>query len=347
MTPTLLQPFDSPALGRMSSRIAMAAMTRGFCGPNHTATAAMADYYGKRAESGVGLVLTEGTVIHSSADGYNNVPHIETAEQTDSWRQVVARVQAGGGKIFCQLWHCGRISHEDFTGGVPPLSSTAVAADGINRQNNKPYGTPRAMVAADFEAVRQQFVKAAGNAMEAGFDGVQLHLGHGYLIDQFFDVRINDRTDEYGGSIENRCRFGIEITADVVAALGADKVMARISPSREMGGLYDWPDLEEMVPSLLAEFDRVGLRMLDISCANADYFKTSGRVIRMARPSWPHFLIGGASLTLQRAEDEVSAGLLDMVTWGRLLIANPDLPRRFSQGLELAEFDRSMLGTLA
>jgi N-ethylmaleimide reductase len=244
------------------------------------------------------------------------------------------------------LWHCGRISHEDFTGGVPPLSSTAVAADGINRQNNKPYGTPRAMVAADFQVVRQQFVKSAKNAMEAGFDGVQLHLGHGYLVDQFFDARINDRTDEYGGSIENRCRFGVEITAEVVAAIGAEKVMARISPSREMGGLYDWPDLDEMVPLLLAEFDRVGLRMLDISCANADYFRTSGRVVRMARQSWPHFLIGGTSLTLQQAEEEVSAGLLDMVTWGRLLIANPDLPRRFCQGLELAEFDRAMLGAL-
>lgn len=324
----------------------MAAMTRGFCGPNHTATAAMANYYGKRAESEVGLILTEGTVIHSTADGYNNVPHIETDEQTDSWRQVVERVRSCGGKIFCQLWHCGRISHEDYTGGVPPLSSTAVAADGINRQNNKPYGTPRAMIAADFQIVRDQFVKAARNAMKAGFDGVQLHLGHGYLVDQFFDARINNRTDEYGGSIENRCRFGIGITADVVAAIGADKVMARISPSREMGGIYDWPDLEEMVSSLLAEFDRVGLRMLDISCANADYFKTSGRVIRMARKSWSHFLIGGASLTLQQAEDEVTAGWLDMVTWGRQLIANPDLPRRFCNGLKLAEFDRAMLGTL-
>lgn len=346
MSSIILQPFERPPLGRLQSRIAMAAMTRGFCGPGHTATPAMAEYYAKRAAAGVGLVLTEGTVIHSTADGYVNVPHIETREQSDSWRQVVDAVHAAGGRIFCQLWHCGRISHEDFTGGVAPLSSTDIAAEGMNRQNNKPFGTPRAMTGADFGIVQEQFLNAADNALRAGFDGVQLHLGHGYLIDQFFDARINRRTDKYGGSVANRCRFGVELTEKVIARIGAEKTMVRISPSREMGGLYDWPDLDEMVPYVLGEFDRVGLRLLDISCANADYYRTSGRVIRMARGVWPHVLIGGASLTLAQGEEEVAAGMLDMVTWGRQLIANPDLPVRFRDGLPLAEFDRAMLAAL-
>ena len=342
----LTQPFESQFLGVVNSRVAMAAMTRGFCGPNHTATEAMANYYGLRARNGVGLILTEGTIIHKSADGYNNVPHIETDEQVDSWRKVVSRVHDEGGRIFCQLWHCGRISHPDFTGGLPPLSSTSQPAEGINRQNNKPFGKPRAMNLEDIEVVRNQFLDAARNAICAGFDGVQIHQGHGYLIDQFFDARINDRNDQYGGNIENRCRLGIDIAADAILAIGADKVMIRISPSRDMGGTYDWPDLEEMLNFLIPSFAAKGLRMLDISCANADYFKTSGRVIRMVRKIWPYFLIGGASLTLDQAETELQNGHLDMVTWGRALIANADLVERLKNNDELTEFDRGMLSSL-
>ena len=342
----LLEPFEHPTLGAVQSRIAMAAMTRGSCGPNHTATAAMAEYYALRARNGVGVLLTEGTIIHPSGDGYKNVPHIETDEQVRSWTQVVDCVHAAGGKILCQLWHCGRISHPDFTGGLAPLSSTARAAEGVNRQNDKPYGTPRPMTREDITVVGDQFVQAARNAFAAGFDGVQLHHGHGYLADQFFDARINDRTDEYGGSVANRCRFGLEMTERVIAAVGAERVMVRISPSREMGGLYDWPDLEAMLDHLLGKFNSIGLRMLDISCANADYFKTSGRVIRMARTIWPHFLIGGASLTAEQAEAELQAGLIDMVTWGRALIANPDLVGRFRTGQSPVPFDREMLSRL-
>lgn len=346
MNSTLLKPFEDPCLGTVRSRIAMAAMTRGFCGADHTATPQMADYYGTRAANGVGLILTEGTIIHASADGYNGVPHIETPEQVMSWKQVTSRVKERGGKIFCQLWHCGRISHEDYTGGISPLSSTDIAAEGINRQNNKPYGRPRAMEAEDFLTVIGQFAQAARNAIEAGFDGVQLHLGHGYLIDQFFDSRINKRSDNYGGSVANRCRFALETTREVIAAVGANRVMARISPSREMGGQYDWPDLEAMLAYLLPAFEDVGLRMLDVSCANADYYKTSGRVIRATRPVWPHFLMGGASLTASQGTEEIRSGYLDMVTWGRALIANPDFPQKLLRQEALTEFDRSMLAQL-
>jgi 2,4-dienoyl-CoA reductase-like NADH-dependent reductase (Old Yellow Enzyme family) len=326
----------------------MAAMTRGFCGPNHTATSLMAEYYGKRADNGVGLILTEGTIIHTTGDGYNNVPHIETDQQAKSWGPVVSRVHESGGKIICQLWHCGRISHSDYTGGVPPLSSSDVAAEGINRQNGRPFGRPKAMAQEDFAVVTDQFVRAARNAIEADFDGVQLHFGHGYLVDQFFDNRINRRADCYGGSVGNRCRFAVEILEQVIAAIGAPKVMVRISPSREMGGaIYEWQDLEEMLKYLLSAFDRLGLRMLDISCANSDYYSTAGRLVRVARQVWPYFLIGGASLSVEQAEDEVRSGFLDMVTWGRALIANPDLPIRFKNREPLIQFDRDMLGYLS
>jgi len=342
----LLEPFTDPNLGELQSRVAMAAMTRGFCGPNHTATPQMATYYATRAANGVGLILTEGTIIHSSGDGYNNVPHIETKEQLDSWRCVTDAIHAERGKILCQLWHCGRISHADYTGGSAPLSSSSVPAAGINRQNNKPFGTPRVMTPLDIEEVVAQFVAAAQNAMAAGFDGVELHCGHGYLIDQFFDARVNDRTDDYGGSVRNRCRFGLEVVGRVIEALGSSAVMVRISPSREMGGLYDWPDLNEMLDYLMPAFRAAGLQMLDISCANADYLKTSGRIVRSIREAWPGFLMAGASLSQQQAEAEVGDGWLDMVSWGRAILANPDLPARFRSGAPLAEFSRDMLATL-
>lgn len=324
----------------------MAAMTRGFCGPNHTATQKMADYYSRRASEGVGLILTEGTIIHCSADGYNNVPHIQTQEQTESWANVVSTVHRNGAKIFCQLWHCGRISHEDYTGGVPPLSSTDQPAAGINRQNGKPYGIPRRMQSDDFTIVEEQFVNAARNAINAGFDGVQLHFGHGYLIDQFYDTRVNNREDQYGGSIANRCRFSLQILERVLEAVGSSKVMVRISPSRDMGGIYEWHQLNQMIEYLLQEFDKYGLRMLDISCANADYFMTSGPAIRLSRLYWPHFLAGGASLSAEQAQLEIDSGHLDMVTWGRALIANPNMITKYRDGTALIEFNREMLQSL-
>jgi len=347
MTRTLLEPFFWEGLGTLQSRIAMAPMTRGFAGPNHTATQLMADYYGRRADNGVGLIITEGTIIHSSGDGYNNVPHIETIEQAISWANVVSRVHGAGSKILCQLWHCGRISHSDYTGGLSPMSSSCKAAEGINRQNNKPYGQPKAMSEEDFPVVIQQFVDAAVRAMSSGFDGVQLHFGHGYLIDQFFDSRINDRTDRFGGNVPNRCRFALDILQKIVTAIGCEHVMIRISPSREMGGIiYDWPDLEDMLAYFLPACARLGLRMVDISCANSEYNKTAGRIIRLVRHNWPHFLMGGASLTFEQAEEEIRSGFLDMVTWGRAFIANPDLPIKFNKQQTLVEFDRDMLSTL-
>lgn len=346
MKSILTKPCSIPPLNNLQSRIVMAAMTRGFCGKNHTATDEMASYYGLRAANGVGLILTEGTVIHSSGDGYNNVPHIETDEQVESWKIVTKKIRAEGAKIFCQLWHCGRISHPDYTGGKPPISSTNIAADGINRQNNQPFGVPRAMQESDFDLVTRQYVCAAENAVRAGFDGVQLHFGHGYLIDQFLDARVNQRSDEHGGSIENRCRFAINVAKAVIDKLGSGKVMIRISPSREMNGLYEWPDMLQMLTYLLPQFNEIGLRMLDISCANSDYFQTSGKVIRMIRGIWPHLLIGGASLTPAQAEEEVENGNLDMVTWGRALISNPDLPYKIDSGDKLLDFNRDMLANL-
>ncbi len=337
---------DVPVLGLLPSRVVMSAMTRNLAGPEHCATPAMVEYYARRAASGVGLILTEGTIVHPSGDGYRSVPRLFTERQSDSWRPVVQRVHEHGAKIFSQLWHCGRISHQDFLDGAPPVSSTDRAALGVNRQNGKPFGTPRRLRIEEMPGVRSMFVAAARRALDAGFDGVELHLGHGYLADQFFDARVNDRIDEYGGAIENRCRFSLELISEVLTACGPDRVMVRVSPSRFMNGLYDWPDLDAMLAYVVPELRKIGLRMLDVSCANADYFQTSGRVIRAIRPAWPHLLLGGASLSQEDAQAEIDAGLLDLVTYGRLLIANHDLVRRFRDAAPLRKFDSKMLDIL-
>jgi 2,4-dienoyl-CoA reductase-like NADH-dependent reductase (Old Yellow Enzyme family) len=343
--PHLFSPLAKPGFVPMRNRTVMSAMSRSFADEGHFATAAMAEYYRKRAAGGAGLILTEGTIIDKSGDGWNQVPYIASDAHADAWRPVVDAVHAEGGAIACQLWHMGRISHEDYT-GVAPVSSTNRAAAGTNRQNNKPYGTPRALEADEMPAIYDMFVQAAKRALAAGFDAVELHGANGYIVDQFLDAQVNDRTDRYGGSVENRCRFLLELVDAVVAAVPADRVMLRISPSRFMGGLYEWPDMAAMIAWLVPELARRGLGALDISCANSIYADTSGHVVRMVRPLWPGVLIAGASLSLAAAEAEVADGHLDAVTWGRLFIANPDLATKLQNAAELTPFEDSMRGTL-
>lgn len=206
-----------------------------------------------------------------------------------------------------------------------PVSSTDRAAEGVKCQNGKPYGQPRRLHERELPRVIEQFCRAASHALAAGFDAVELHLAHGYLPDQFLDGRVNDRTDAYGGSVENRCQFPLAFVSAVIAECGAARVMARISPARDMDGPYDWPELPAMLSFFIPALADAGLRMLDVSCARADYFATSGRVIRAIRSLWPHVLMGGASLPLEAAQAELEAGWLDQVTYGRWLIANADL----------------------
>jgi 2,4-dienoyl-CoA reductase-like NADH-dependent reductase (Old Yellow Enzyme family) len=341
----LLDPLDRPDFIALRNRTVMSAMSRGFADDNHHVTDAMRDYYRRRAEGGVGLILTEGTLIDKSGDGWNNAPYIANDAQADSWRETIAAVHDAGAKIACQLWHCGRISHSDYTGDAP-VSSTNVAAGGTNRQNGKPYGEPRALRIDEMAGVYQLYVRAAERALAVGFDAIELHIGHGYLADQFLDSRVNDRDDIYGGSVENRSRFALELVREVLAAVPADRVIARISPSRFMGGIYDWPELDDMLDYFIPALQDAGLVGLDISCANSVYADTAGRIVRAVRPKWSGVLLGGASLTVEQAEAELGQGLLDLVTWGRAFIANPDLTTRIREGHAWAPFSDEMRATL-
>ena len=341
----LLSKPNSAYIKDLKNRIAMSAMTRSFAIDNKC-NSDMSDYYIKRAKNDVSFILTEGIIVHSSGDGYVNVPHMETKAQSKSWIKTTDTVHDYGSKIYAQLWHCGRISHEDFTNGEQIISSSSIQAEGLNRQNGKAYGIPRSIKESEMKSVYSMFSNATSLALEANFDGVQIHMGHGYLIDQFFDSRINSRDDFYGGSIENRCRFSIELLDGLLKEFGSEKIMVRISPSRNMNGIYEWPNLTEMLNYLINKFDDIGLRQLDISCANSNYFETSGKIIRMIRKIWPYFLIGGASLSISEAENEVSSGYLDLVTWGRAILANPDFVKKVESGREIIPFTDSMRKTL-
>lgn len=341
----LLQKLDRPDFIPLRNRTVMSAMSRGFAGEGHHATNAMCDYYQKRADGGVGLILTEGTIIHPSGDGWNNAPYIASDAHAESWRPVVDAVHQSGAAIACQLWHCGRISHSDYTGDAP-VSSTNHAAAGVNRQNGKPYGEPRALLVEEMSTVYGYYVDAARRALDVGFDAVELHVGHGYLADQFLDARVNDRTDQYGGSVENRCRFALELIDTVLKAVPSDRVIARISPSRFMGGIYNWPDLDAMLSYFIPALRQRGLVALDISCANSTYSETAGEIVRAVRPMWSGVLMGGASLNVAQAEAELEAGLLDAVTWGRAFIANPDLVEKIENGAPWTPFEDAMRDTL-
>ena len=346
MSNKLLSEIKIDKIGSFQNRVVMSAMTRGFADKNHCATSDILNYYESRAKNDIGLIITEGIIIHPSADGYNNVPYLFTDQQMLSWKKIVDAVHKYKTKIYAQLWHCGRISHSDYTNGIDPVSSTNNPATGINRQNQKPYGKPRALKTNEMESVYKMFAHSAEMALKSGFDGVQIHMGHGYLVDQFLDGNINNRKDKYGGTIENRIRFAVELLDSLIKKIGNEKIMVRISPSRMMGGLYEWPEMMDTLEKLLKEFDAAGLRQLDISCANSNYFETSGKIIRKIRKQWPHLLIGGASLTIDEAENEITEGLLDMVTWGRAILANPNFVKLIEKKLPLKEFNNSMRESL-
>lgn len=341
----LFEPLSTTGFIPLRNRTVMSAMSRSSADEHHHPTDAMRAYYEKRALGGAGLILTEGTIIHPTGDGWVDVPYIATDEDAAAWKPVLDAVHAAGGAIACQLWHMGRISHADFTGDAP-VSSTNRAAAGVNRQNNKPYGDPRALEASEMPTVYGYYADAAVRALDAGFDAVELHTGHGYLPDQFLDGHVNDRTDQYGGSVENRCRFMLELVERVLKAVPAERVIARISPSRFMGSVYDWPDLDEMIAYLIPALDRLGLKALDVSCANSDYYQTSARIVRKVRPLFSGVIMSGASLTQEQAEAELAEGWIDCVTWGRAFIANPDLASRLRDGTDLVPFEDAMRATL-
>ncbi|SOE95968.1 N-ethylmaleimide reductase [Burkholderia sp. D7] len=334
----------------LAHRVVMAPMTRArSTQPGDIPNAMNARYYAQRASAA--LIVTEATQISPQGKGYSFTPGIYSPEQIAGWRLATDAVHAAGGRIFAQLWHVGRMSHPDFHDGQLPVAPSAVAFDGQIWKVDPDTGagamvdspTPRALAPEEIAGVIADFRRAARNAMEAGFDGVEIHGANGYLIDQFLRTTSNLRTDEYGGSRENRLRFLKEVVDAVANEIGADRTAIRLAPFLTARGM-DCPDI---LPTILeaAEFLQARgiayLHLVEADWEDAPQFTETFRQAIRARYTRPIIVAG--KYDKARAEWVLSKGYADLVAFGRPFVANPDFVRRLAEDLPLAAFDGSTL----
>ena len=333
----ILEPFDLRGL-QLANRVVMAPLTRSRSGGARIPNATMAEYYAQRASAG--LIVSEATTISDQANGWLESPGIYSDAMEEGWRQVTSAVHARGGRIFLQLWHMGRASHSAFHGGKLPVSASAVrlAGDGIHTPAGKqPYETPRPLETHEIPGIVSDYAAAAARAKAAGFDGVEVHAANGYLIDQFLQSRTNLRTDDYGGSIEKRCRLLGEVAA-ACARVWPGRVGVRLSPNgvfNDMGS----PNFREQFLHAATLLDRLDLAYLHVVDGLAFGFHKLGEPMTLAefRRVFRGPLIGNCGYTLESAEAALEAGQADLVAFGRPYIANPDLVERFAHGWPLAE----------
>lgn len=336
--------FEKYQLGNieLANRIVMAPMTRSRATDN-IPNALMAAYYTQRA--GAGLIITEGTSPSPNGLGYPRIPGAYSSAQTEGWRGVTQAVHAAGGKIFLQIMHTGRVSHPlNMPAGSEVLAPSAIGLTDsemyTDAKGNQPFPQPKEMTAEDIKTAIQEYVTTAKNAIDAGFDGVELHAANGYLLEQFINPGSNQRTDKYGGGIENRIRFVIEVAEQVVAAIGKDKTAIRVSPYgafNEMG-LYD--ELDETYALLAEKLNDLGLvylHLVDHSSMGAP--EVPDRIKEILRTKFERTFILSGGYTKERAENDLQAGKGDLVAMGRPWIANPDLVERFQEEAPLAEPD--------
>jgi N-ethylmaleimide reductase len=337
MTYRLLEPFRLQDL-ELRNRVVMAPLTRSRSGPDRVPNATMAEYYAQR--SSAGLIVSEATTISPQANGWLESPGIYTDAMEAGWRLITDTVHARGGRIFLQLWHMGRASHSDFHGGRPPVSASAVriSGDGIHTPVGKqPYETPRSLETHEVAAVVADYAAAAARARAAGFDGVEIHAANGYLIDQFLQSKTNLRTDDYGGSIEKRCRFLMDVVTAVSKVWPSRRVGVRISPNgvfNDMGS----PNYREQFLHAAAALDRLDLGYLHVVDGLAFGFHKLGEPMTLSdfRGVFRGPIVGNCGYTLENAEAAVRDGLADLIAFGRPFISNPDLVERFANGWPLA-----------
>lgn len=334
-SPVQVGPYSLP------NRIVMAPMTRNRAGEGNVPTPLMATYYAQRASAG--LLITEASQVSPEGLGYPATPGIHSPEQVAGWRLVTDAVHARGGKIFLQLWHVGRISHPSLQpNGQLPVAPSAIAAEGeaATYTGPQPFVTPRALDIEEIPGIIEQFRQGAKNALEAGFDGVEIHGANGYLPDQFLRDGTNQRTDAYGGPVANRARFLLEIVEVVVDVWGGDRVGVRLSPSGTFNSMSDSNPRETFgyVIQALNPFGLAYLHLLEPSEADLRH----GGIpvpVKEFRPLYQGTLITNWDFDRDRANASLAEGEADLVSFGRLFISNPDLPARFRQNAPLAEPD--------
>ena len=332
--------FDSYLVGDLTlkNRIAMAPMTRGRAGDTRVANKLMAEYYFQR--SAAGLLITEATVISTQGIGWIGSPGLYTEEMAAGWRLVTDRVKPTGSHIFLQLWHCGRASHSDFHHGELPVSASAVKLQGDKIPTplgKKDYETPRALTIEEIGQTVADYRRAAELARDAGFSGIEVHSATGYLVNQFLDSRTNKRDDQYGGSLENKTRFLLEVLAAVTQVWPSQRVGVRLSPNgvfNDMGS----EDFRETFLHVIKQLSQLNLAYVHIMDGLAFGFHEKGEPMTLAefREHYPGTIIGNCGYTQADAEQRLAAGDADIAAFGRPFITNPDLVERLKNGWPLA-----------
>ncbi|MBG6117938.1 MULTISPECIES: alkene reductase [unclassified Sphingobium] len=330
--------FESVQIGAIGApnRVVMAPLTRGRATRDHVPTPIMVDYYRQRA--GAGLIISEATGISRQGLGWPYAPGIWSDEQVAAWQPVTQAVHDAGGRIIVQLWHMGRQVHSSVTGEQPVSSSaTATAGEAHTYEGKAPFETARTLTLEEIPGLIDTYVNAARNAIRAGFDGVQIHAANGYLIDQFLRDNANFRTDQYGGSIENRVRLLAEVTQAVVDAIGADKVSVRLSPNGDSQGVND-SNPGPLFAHAAEVLNAIGIASLELREPGEKGTFGATDVPRQSPLIRQHFkgpLILNSDYDKTRAQADLDSGLADAISFGRPFMANPDLVERLESDAPL------------
>ena len=338
----LFSPLNVGAID-IKNRIIMAPLTRNRADHDLVPTEIMVEYYRQRASAG--FIITEATLISDDGVGYPFIPGIYNQQQVAAWKKITDAVHENGGKIVMQLWHCGRVGHSSMQpSGNVPMAPSAIkpAGEVMTYEGMKPYETPRAMTLDDIQRIRQQFKQAAQNALDAGFDGVEVHGANGYLLDQFLRDGSNHRSDNYGGSLENRARLLFEVIDDACAVWGSDRVGVRLSPLQPFNDVKD-SNPEHTFTYVVEKLNAFNLAYLHITEMGAELPGAAGPTFDMSilRRLWKGVYMTNNAYTFDTANEAIQGGKADLVSFGKLFIANPDLPQRFASQAALNEPDPS------
>lgn len=344
----LLSPLTTDTIS-FKNKVVMAPLTRSRSSVDHIPTAIMTQYYSERA--GAGLIITEGTAPSPNGVGYPRIPGIYNDAQVQAWKPVTKAVHEKDGKIFMQLMHTGRVSHPDNM----PEGATILAPSAIQPEETKMHvdgkgdceiPEPTAMSLKEVEHVIEEFVQAAKNAIEAGFDGVEIHSANGYLLDQFLNTGTNKRTDKYGGALENRCRLTLEIAERIVKAIGKERVGIRISPNGAMNDLGPFDSQKETFDYLTSKIDELELvyiHLVDHGSMGAPALPEDIR--KSIRTRFDGLIILSGGYSAEEANQDLIDKKGDMVAFGRKYLANPDLITRFKENASLNEPDQETFYT--
>lgn len=342
--------FTSYSLGNtaLANRLVMAPMTRSRA-INNLPNKLMATYYAQRASAG--LIVSEGVSPSPNGVGYARIPGLFSKEQVDAWKVVTRAVHTAGGKIFAQLMHTGRIGHAlNLPEGARVIAPSAVIATGqmwTDKEGMKDHPVPQALSTEDVLKTKNEYVQAAKNAIEAGFDGIELHAANGYLLEQFLSPHSNKRTDLYGGNIENRSRFVLEVAKEASEAIGKDKVGIRLSPFGVFNEMPHYPEIDATYAYLAEELNKLGIvyiHIVDHSSGGAPEVPLS--IKKTIREKFKNTLILSGGYTIDRAEEDLVSGFANLVAFGKPFITNPDLVERLQKNLPInSRLDASTLYT--